>query len=256
MSLARATIVAALAGLAASACAARLPARPAGRATADPAAVTALAAATPHCRPMRTASTELRLSGRAGDVRVRARLLAGFAEPASVRLEVLAPFGAPALILASDGTASTLVFPRERQVLRQAPVAEVLDAVAGLPMGGDELRRVLFGCLAGPTGHGERYGDDWQAVVDGESRVYLRNGAVVAADHRGWQIEYADPQGGIPRTVRVRRPSPLAVDLTAVIGDLQTNVDLDARAFVVEVPADAVAITIDDLRRSSPLAAR
>lgn len=255
MSLGRATILAALL-LVAGACAARMPARPVGRAAADPAAVAALVAATPHCRPMRTASTELRLSGRAGDVRVRARLLAGFAEPAAVRLEVLAPFGAPALILASDGAASTLVFPREKQVLREAPVADVLDAVAGLPMDGDELRRVLFGCLAGPAGQGERYGDRWQAVVDGDSRVFLRDGVMAAADHRGWQIEYADPQGGIARTVRVRRSSPVAVDLTAVIGDLQTNVDLDARAFVVEVPPDAVAITLDDLRRSSPLAAR
>lgn len=205
---------------------------------------------------MRTASTEFRLSGRAGEVRVRARLLAGFAEPASVRLEVLAPFGAPALVLASDGARSTLVFPRERQVLRDAPVADVLDAVAGLPLGGDELRRVLFGCLAGPDGQGERYGERWQAVADADSRVFLRDGVVVAADHRGWQIDYADPQGGIPRTVRVRRRSPVAVDLTAIIGDLQTNVDLDARAFVVEAPADAVTITLDDLRRSSPLAAR
>lgn len=256
MTAARAAIAVMVLALAVSACATRRPARPGGRATADPTALTALAAATPHCRPLRTASTDLRLSGRAGAARLRARLLAGFAEPAAVRLEVLAPFGAPALILASDGAASTLVFPRERQVLREAPVADVLDAVAGLRLGGDELRRVLFGCLAVEGGSGERYGDAWQAVAEGESRVFLRDGVVVAAEYRGWQIDYAAHQGGIARTVRVRRDAPGPVDLTAVLGDLQTNVDLDARAFEVEVPPDAAPITLDDLRRSSPLAVR
>lgn len=256
MTRVRPAIAVAVIAMATAACATRMPSRPAGRATADPGALTALTAATPHCRPLRTASTELRLSGRAGDARLRARLLAGFAEPASVRLEVLAPFGGPALVLASDGTVSTLVFPRERQVLRDAPVADVLDAVAGLRLGGDELRQVLFGCLVGEAGQGERYGEAWQAVVDGDSRVFLRDGIVVAAEHRGWQVDYADHQGGIARTVRVRRGSPAGVDLTAIIGDLQTNVDLDARVFTVDVPPDASSITLDDLRRSSPLAAR
>lgn len=255
MSVPRATLAVACLALTAGACATRMPSRPAGRATADPTAVTALTAATTHCRPLRTASSEIRLSGRAGDSKLRARLLAGFAEPASVRLEVLAPFGAPALILASDGRSTTLLFPREHQVLREAPVDAVLDAVAGLPMSADDLRRVLFDCLVGDAAQGERYGDRWQAVVDGETRVYLRDGVPVAADYRGWQIDYANHRGGIARTVRVRRPSP-PVDLVAAIGDLQTNVDLDASAFAVQVPSDAVPITLDELRRSSPLAAR
>jgi hypothetical protein len=238
-------------------CAARGPARPVGAAADDLSAAAALEALTGHCRPLRTATAEIRLSGRAGRERVRARLLSGFAEPAAVRLEALAPFGGPALVLASDGGPATLLFPRERQVLRGAPVASVLDALTGLALDGADLRRMLFGCLAGPAGRGQRYGDAWQTVDDGEARVYLHRGVLVAADYRGWQVEYGDVQGGIARRVRVQRPIAAgAIDLVAVLAEVSLNVELDARAFLVDVPADAVAMTLDDLRRSSPLAPR
>lgn len=244
--------IAALAG-----CAARGPVRPTGAASDDPSAVTALAAVTAHCRPLRTATAELRLTGRAGTERVRARLLAGFAEPASVRLEALAPFGAPAMVLASDGAETTVLFPRDRQVLRDAAVADVLEALTGLALDAGELRRLLFGCLAGPAGRGLGFPGGWQAVEDGEARVFLRGGVLTAADYRGWRIDYAQPQGDIARQVRVRRAEAAGdLDLTAVLGDVALNVDLDPRAFEVDVPADAARLTLDDLRRASPLTPR
>lgn len=231
--------------------------RPAGTAADDPGALTALAAATAHCSPLRTATTEIRLAGRAGPQRIRARLLAGFAEPSSVRLEALAPFGAPALVLASDGASTTLLFPRERQVLRDAPVASVLEALTGLALDAAELRRMIFGCLAPTAGRGERYGGAWQAVAAGDTRVYLRDGVPVAAEYRGWQIDYAGHVSGVARQVRVRRAVAAGpIDLTATLGEVEMNVDLDPRAFVVDVPADAVGITLDALRQSSPLTAR
>lgn len=240
-----------------AACAARAPLRPGGAPTDDPAAIAALEAATPHCRPLRTATTEIRLSGRAGPQRIRARLLAGFAEPSSVRLEALAPFGAPALVLASDGSATTLLFPREKQVLRDAPVASVLEALTGLALDASELRRIIFGCLVPTAGRGERYGAAWQAVADGDTRVYLRDGVPVAADYRGWQIEYSGQASGVARQVRVRRAVAAGpIDLVATLGEVEMNIELDVRAFAVEVPADAAAITLEDLRQSSPLTAR
>lgn len=241
-----------------AACAAGVPGRPVGTATADPTAVAALTAATSHCRPLRTATSEIRLSGKAGPQRIRARLLAGFAAPSSVRLEALAPFGAPALILAGDGAATTLLFPRDRQVLRDAPVAAVLEALTGLALDAAELRGMIFGCLGSDGGTGARYGSAWQTVTDGDdTTVFLRDGVPVAAGYRGWQIDYAGHISGLARQVRVRRSLAAgAIDLTADLGEVELNVDLDARAFVVEVPADATAITLDELRRSSPLTAR
>jgi hypothetical protein len=172
-----------------------------------------------------------------------------------VRLEALAPFGAPALLLASSGTETTLLFPRDAQVLRGATVSDVLDAITGLALGADELRDVLFGCLVLDAGAGLAFGGGWQAVESGDGRVFLKGGVVVAADFRGWLVDYAAHASGVARTVRVRRTVARgAVDLTATLSQVQMNVDLPAAAFVLTVPADAAPITLDDLRAASPLA--
>ena len=41
--------------------------------------------------------------------------------------------------------------------------------------------------------------------------------------------------------------------LGARIGDLQVNVDIDPRAFVVDIPSDADPMTLDELRSVAPL---
>ena len=239
----------------ASGCAARAPMRPAGTPQPDPAALTAFAAATRHCRPLRTATAEIALAGRVAGDRIRARLVAGFAAPASLRLEAVAPFGAAALLLASNGTETTLLFPRDKQVLRDASVSDVLDAITGLALGADELRDVLFGCLVLDAATGLTFSDGWQAVESGDVRVFLKAGVVAAADYRGWLVDYATPASGAARTVRVRRTLARgAIDLTATLSQVEMNVDLPATAFALAVPADAAPITLDDLRASSPLA--
>lgn len=246
-----------MAAVFAAGCAASAPQRPTGAGVDAPAALQTLAAATAHCRPLRTATAEIRLSGHAGRERVRARLVSGFAAPDSVRLEALAPFGPPALVLASNGTATTLLFPRDAQVLRDAPVAAVLDAITGLALDAADLRRVIFGCVTGDGGRGTRYGDAWQVVEEGDTRAYLKAGVLVAADYRGWQVDYAAHQGGIARTVRVRRALGRGdLDLVAALDGVETNVDLDAAAFTVTVPANATPISLDELRAASPFAAR
>ena len=255
MTPAQLTVVAA--AVLATACAARAPDRPTGAAVDAPTAIQALARATRHCRPLRTATAEIRLAGRAGQERVRARLLAGFAEPASLRLEALAPFGAPALLFASDGATTTLFFPRDAQVLRDAPVASVLDALTGLSLDAADLRRLIFGCVAGDDGRGSQYGPTWQVVDAGDTRAFLKSGVLVAADYRGWQVDYTAHESGVARTVRVRRALPRgAVDLVATLVSLEMNIDLDAAAFTLAVPGDASPITLEDLRAASPFAAR
>lgn len=255
MTLAQAVVVAA--AVFASACAARAPGRPAGAAVTSPGAVQTLAGATAHCRPLRTATAEIRLAGRAGRDRLRARLVAGFSAPDSLRLEALAPFGPPALVLASDGATTTLLFPREGQVLREAPVAALLDALTGLALDAADLRNLLFGCIAGDDGRGLQYGGGWQVVEDGGTRAFLKHGVLVAADYHGWQVDYTAHEGGIARTVRVRRALARGdLDLVATLASVETNVALDSAAFTVTVPPGASAITLDDLRAASPFAPR
>lgn len=242
-------------------CASRVPPRPTGTASSHPAAEGAFAGATSWCPGLRTLTGELRLSGRAGSERVRARLIAGFASPAALRLEAVAPFGPPGFILAGRDDRAMLVFPRERQVLSDAAVPDLLEALAGLALGASDLRRIISGCVGDEAASdGLDHGGGWTSVAIGAGRrAYLRSRdgrpAIVAADYEDWLIDYGAHVGGIPRTVRVRRAST-GVDLTAEIASLEMNVDVPDEAFSVEAPANAEAITLRDLRAASPLHTR
>lgn len=253
-----------LAGLAAlwlSGCAAKLPPRPVGSATADPTAADAFATATAACKGFRSIEGELTLSGRAGSERVRGRIVTGLESGGAVRLEAVAPFGAPFFILAGRNERATLLLPREHRVLRDTGVAEVLERITGLAFGADDLRLILSGCLsdqAAPS-DGRQWGGGWKAVTIGPDRVaYLRmqNGQpiVTAADYGAWHVDYSGHAAGFPRIVRVRRTGDAAIDITARVEQLEVNTSINPRAWLVEVPSDADPMTLEELRSIAPLA--
>jgi outer membrane biogenesis lipoprotein LolB len=246
--------------LALSACAARLPPRPTGDVAPDPTAVQAFETATRACRGLRTLKAELSLSGQANGERIRGRVHSGFEAGGALRLEGIAPFGPPTFILAGRNDTATLVM-RDRRVLPPTRVALVLERLTGLSLGADDLRLLLSGCLVeNPTpGDGKRWPSGWRAVTLGNERVaYLRQqqgiDVVVAADYGPWTVDYRGHLSGWPREVRVRRREGATIDVTARIGELETNTTIDARAFSVEVPADAVPMTLDELGSAAPLA--
>ncbi|MGH9386896.1 MAG: hypothetical protein ACRD2N_21710 [Vicinamibacterales bacterium] len=246
--------------LALSACAARLPPRPAGDVAPDPTAIQAFETATSACRGLRTLTAELALSGRANGERIRGRVHSGFEAGGAVRLEGVAPFGPPVFILAGRNDTATLLM-RDRRVLPNTRVALVLERLTGLALGADDLRLLLSGCLVEKPAprDGKRWPSGWRAVSLGDERVaYLRpqhgREVVVAADYGPWTVDYREYLNGWPREVRVRRRNGTAVDVTARIGELETNVALDAAAFSVVVPADAVPMTLDELGSAAPLA--
>jgi hypothetical protein len=250
-----------------TACAARTPPRPAGTATPDPTAADAFATATSACKGFRSIEGELALSGRAFDERVRGRVLTGLEAGGHVRLEAPAPFGAPFFILAGRAEKATLVLPRERRVLSDTSVADVLERLTGLSLGADDLRLVVSGCLvdrAAPA-EGRRWPGGWQAVTIGPGRVaYLRTvqgrPTLVAADYGPWHVDYSQHANGFPRQVRVRSASAKApadrVDVTARVEQLEVNTQINPRAWSVDVPSDADPMTLDDLRSIAPLAER
>ena len=252
--------IVALSLLALAACAARTPARPAGDAAPDPTAIEAFAAATRACQGLRSLTAELALSGRAGDERIRGRVVAGLESGGAVRLEGIAPFGAPVFILAGRGEQATLLLPRDHRVLATAGVAAVLERLTGLALDADDLRAILSGCLAEapkPT-DGRRWKSGWQAVTLAADRVaYLRavsgQPVVAAADYGEWRIDYAEHAGGFPRVVRVRRATGASTDITARVSQLSTNVPIDPRAFTIDVPPGTAPMTLDELRSVAPL---
>lgn len=192
---------------------------------------------------------------------MRGRVLTGLEPGGAARLEAVAPFGAPFFILAGKNERATLVLPRERRVLADTGVREVLERITGLALGAEDLRLIMSGCLvenATPT-EGRQWGSDWKAVTLGPERVaYLRmqggQPVLTAADYGAWHVDYSGHLSGFPRVVRVRRTGDTAIDITARLEQLQVNTQIDPRAWVVDVPSGADPMTLDELRSIAPLA--
>jgi hypothetical protein len=245
---------------------------PTGAGTAFPDSDAAYSEATTDCRGVTAMSASLALSGRAGKTKLRGRIDAGVAAPSQLRLEFFAPIGfgsRPYFILVARGNDTTLVLPRAARVLRGAKPAAIVEALAGVALGPDELRSVLSGCGlgVGTPANGRRYPNGWGAVDLAQTTVFLRqlNGRwrIAAAARPPLTIEYAEgPSGGSGAAsldglaVRLRSApasDAAAVDVSLRLSQVDVNVPLDARAFDVEVPGDFTAITLEELRRLGPL---
>lgn len=214
------------------------------------------------CTGVRTLTAEIGMSGRAGRQRLRGRVVAGFARPASMRLEGVAPFGAPAFILVASGGNATLLLPRdEPRVLRGPKPEDILGALTGVALGPADLQAILTGCVvpAPLATAARRHANGWASIdLAGGARLYLepeRGGWTVrAATRAGWQIEYPAWSGNFPQSVRLQSSQPdVSVDLTAALSQIETNKDLEDAAFTVNVPPGADPITLDELRDSGPL---
>ena len=214
------------------------------------------------CSGIRTLTAELSLSGRAGDQKLRGRVLAGFERPASMRLEGVAPFGAPAFILVARAGEGTLLLPRDERVLRDAKPEEILGALTGVALAPADLQAILTGCVV-PAPHataGRVHGNGWASLdLEGGATLYVqREGArwQLRAARRGpWQVDYTMGTGTLPASVALHADTPVRVDLTAAIAQAETNADLDASAFTVTIPGNAAPLSIDTLRANGPLRA-
>lgn len=234
---------------------------PSGAGTPFPAFADAYAEAAAECRDVKTIRGTMSLSGRAGSTRLRGQVDAGFAAPADLRLEGRAPFGQPLFILVARDNVSTLVLPRDNRVLRGAPPAEIVEALAGVALSPSELRSVVAGCgfgAAAPSA-GRSFDNGWIAVEAGDSTVYLRQldgrWRTVAASRDSLTVEYADFASGRPARIRLRTPASdgAPADIGVRLSDVDVNVPLGAEVFRVEVPAGADPLTLDELRRAGPL---
>jgi hypothetical protein len=211
------------------------------------------------CGGVRTLTAELGLSGRAGGQGLRGRVVAGFERPDSMRLEGVAPFGAPVFILAARGGQATLLLPRDNRVVRNAPGEQILGALTGVALAPADLQAILTGCVAAqprPTA-GRLHQNGWASIdLDGGATLFLareQNAWTLRAARRaGWQLEYPAWQGMFPQTVRLRSDDN-TVDMSAALSQVETNVDIVAAAFTVDVPGTARDLTVEELRQSGPL---
>ena len=209
-----------------------------------------------ECRDVQVITSELGLSGRAGGTKLRGTITAGLAAPADIILEGHAPFGKPVFILMGRGGKATLLLPRDNRVLTGATPSAIVEALAGVALDPVELRSALAGCglpAMVPTG-GRAYGDDWAAVEGGGVTAYLRRiesrWRVAAATRGDLTVQYGDFKSGRAETVFVKTP---VADLVLKLSQVEINVPMDPRVFDLEIPKDAVPLTLEELRRAGPL---
>ena len=254
-----------------SACAPKVPVLPAGAGSPFPSYAAAYARATASCRDVRTYTAVMALSGKAGRTKLRGRVEAGFAAPGRLRLEGVAPFGRPVFVLTADGARGTLVLPREDQVLQNVAAEDIVEALAGVPLGADALRTAVSGCGleagAAPT-DGRSYPDGRAAIVFPGGTAYLKQDAalgrrspgeggytLIAATRGGVTVFYDEVANGRPSAVRllVEQNGRATADLTLRLTQVEINTTIDPRAFTPDLPAHPVPITLDELRRAGPL---
>jgi hypothetical protein len=217
------------------------------------------------CGDIKTFTAVLAMSGRAGRTKLRGRLEAGFAAPASMRLEGIAPFGRPIFVLTAVDERGTLVLSRDDRVLRDAPAASIVEALAGVPMGASEMRSIVTGCglpqSETPTA-GRAYAGDWAVIDFPDYTAYLRRGDnawhLSAATRGTLSVFYADFDQRRPATIRVRveRDGRVTADITLRVSQADVNSSLEASVFAADVPPDAEPLTLDELRRAGPLGDR
>jgi hypothetical protein len=267
---ARAVVIPALVSLVAAACGPPLLKLPAGPRMPATDAAAVIDQATAACRAISTITLEMSVRGSVGGQRLRGRLSAGLASPASARLEALASIGQPVFFFVATNSDATIYLPRDQQVARGRPDA-LLEAVAGVPLDASSLRLVVTGCVNMPNVAGmQSIGDDWRVTSDGSDEVYFRRDRTsaswrVAATVRrgatapstslsaGWRADYANFDSGLPRTIRLVSTPAGRFDLQLELSQVELNAPLGPEVFQVQVPPSAATISVDELRRSGPL---
>ena len=184
-------------------------------------------------------------------------------------LQGVAPFGGPVFNLWASGGSASLLLTREDRIVRNAPPEAILGALTGVALAPADLLAVFTGCvLPGARATAGRLHPGGLASIDIESTdpgtqrrtatVYLRrNGSqwqLRAAKRDGWQIEYVPGTGSFPQSVRLISTNPdVVVGITAALSQIETNENLDPKAFIVDEPKNVMPMTIDELRQAGPL---
>lgn len=216
------------------------------------------------CAPATRLSASIRLAGRAGRTRLAARIDAGFAAPDGMRLEGFPRVnfgGRPFFVFAAEGRNSTLLLPHDGRVLRGATPAAVVEALAGVALGAADLRTLVAGCglPAGAPSDGRAFGDSWGKVDAGETSLFLRRRSgrwrVAGATRAGLRIAYTGLDTGRPAGAQLTT-DPALVDLDLRFSQVEIAPPFAAGVFAVEVPRDAVPLSLDELRGAGPLSSQ
>ena len=209
------------------------------------------------CRRVRTAELMIAIQGQVHDSELRGRTRVALMRPGFLRLEVLSPFGAPGFVLIAEDDDAVLLLPRENRVVTDASSSELLELLAGVSLTPAEFRALLTGCLVPEPQPLSAwvYGNSWIGIeLVNDATVYLRRfqeiPRVVAGIRRGLMVEYLDYMRGFPRRIHIQTTGARSIetDLTATLSQISINIEIDERAFVLNVPENFVPMSFEALR--------
>ena len=113
------------------------------------------------------------------------------------------------------------------------------------------------------------FGDTWRTGAgEGGGKVYLHRESpsapwtVATVLHSGdalqwdWRADYSDFHQGLPYRIHLVSRDTRRFDLQLTLSQVETGVLLASNVFRVQIPASAVPITLEELRRSGPLGSK
>ncbi len=216
--------------------------------------------ATADCAGLLALRASVRLSGRVGPQAIpgfRSATL-GVAVTAADQVGLEARHSGQ-LLFRLGGTADrTVLFWSEGPRTLTAPAADLVDALIGVKVTPRRLLAILAGCAGtgGPVDRAERSGGDLR-VTTPDAVVYLSRVAgawrVRAARLEGMYVSYDLSRGrAAPAAVRIDSlpEASLVVALSLRLVDVEHNPEpaLPPAAFAVNVPPEALPMTLDELR--------
>jgi hypothetical protein len=238
------------------ACATRAFVRPTGPSVPAPEGAMAWAEATARCGQVRSFRGALALTGRIGSRRIpglaSATLYVAATRAGQIGIEARVS-GQLAFRLGGNAERATLLL-REGNRVVMAPAGDIVDALIGLPVPPDRLLAVLTGCVAvdGRFERAERFGDRLQ-ITSRDAIVFLYQTAgqwtVRAGTFNSMLVDYRRVDAAGPREVFIQASAPpSSVAVTLRIMDPEFDPALPPSAFAVNVPADAMPLSLDELR--------
>jgi hypothetical protein len=193
----------------------------------------------------------LKVSGKGPEGRFNATQILIFERPDRVRVELLGVFGSTRWIVVTSGGEVLVWFPSRHEYLRDSRVKEVVGALLGVALSPEEVMAALAG-----VGIPLRGSHPTRAVSeDGASRIDF-DGTQIELDERqvrwamgdGYRVVYPTRWKArgkqVPDRVEIQTPT---LQASIDVEDLDVNVLLHPKAFVVELPQDAQRLELHQI---------
>ncbi len=206
-----------------------------------------------HEETVRRYQAVIGIRGKGPDGRFSATLVIIFERPDRMRVELLGAFGSTRWVAVAGQGEIVVWFPGRRECLRDTRVEKVVGALLGLALGPSEVMAALSGTgvplgpLRDRPDRAIRRDRTIQIELEG-ARIELEGDQVISAQQTHYGVSYPTKwmESGkqVPPRVELR-----AENLQASLNmeDLDVNVPLHPKAFIIDLPDDADPLTLEEI---------